>query len=236
MKTLLSLMVGASLLFMSRSAGLGQGMIQFANTPATRITNCFTRTPLSNTTYVQLYCTPDLSAVSNQTALAGMVPAGSPVKVPSATFTAFYGRFNGNIVTLPGVPGGVPVVLQVKMWATNYPSFEMAVANGAAEVAESLPWVQTSGAIPSPPTMIAQWGFRPFLFPQCEPLRVPLALERIGANTLRVNWPVGRPPNLQVNDGSSTNWQALTSGTFVQDHWEFQLSPTNGIQFFRLAQ
>jgi hypothetical protein len=213
--------------------------VQFANSNGTKITNCFDRLPQSNTIYVQLYFTPDLTAVTNESARASMVPVGTPKILPFGTSTAAYGRFQGGTVTLPGVPGGAQVVLQVKAWTTNYTSFEDAVINGG-EVAESLPWVQTTGSNtqipPTPPSMIWQWGFRPFPFPQCEPLRVPLTIERLNPSTVRVNWPVGFPPALQVNDGSGTNWQALTSGMFVQDHWEFQVPTTNGVQLFRLAQ
>ena len=235
MKTTFLLTVGIAVFLLTRSFCAAQATVQFANTTDTRITNCLTRAPQSNAALVQLYFTPDLSAVSNQSVSALMLPAGVSRPVPGIASLAFHGRFYGGTLTLPGVAAGAQVVVKVKMWPTNYPSFEQAAANGG-DVAESLSWVQTTGGGPIPPPMIGRWGFRPFLFPQCEPLLVPLALQRVNATTIRMDWPVGTPPNLQVNDGSTNGWQPLTSGTFVQDHWEFQLSPTNGVQFFRLAQ
>ena len=235
MKTILVLATGLSLLALSNTLCFGAGTLVFANNTATRITNCITHLPQSNTVYVGLYFTPDLSAVSNQSALASMLLAGVPKLLPFVSSAGAYGRFNGGNTTLPGTADLQPVVAQVKAWPTNFPTFELARANGA-DVAESLPWVQTTGGGFSPPTMISYWGFRPFLYPQCEPMRVPLIISRLNASTIRMDWPVGVPPALQFMDGTSTNWQALTSGTFVQDHWEFQIQATNGIQLFRLAQ
>jgi hypothetical protein len=220
-------------LFLTTTA-FGQGTqatVMFANSTETLITNCHTRLPQAGRTIkLGLYFTPDLSAVSNQATRAAMMLAKVTTNPPSP----FEGRFNGSITFLPGIPIGSLVVLQIKAWPIQYVSFQDAVAAGA-EVAESLPWVQPTGGSINPPPMIHQWGFRPFLFPQCEPPRVPLFVTRSG-NKVRVDWPVGVPPTLQVNDGSSTNWQTLTSGTFVNDHWEFEVAPAGGVQLFRLAQ
>jgi hypothetical protein len=208
----------------------GQGTVGFANSSSTKITNCFTGFPqLRGTIKIGLYFTPDLSAVSNAAALASMTLA----KV--TTNNGPDGLFNGGSVTpLPGIPIGSTVVLQIKAWPTNYASFGEAAAAGA-DIAETLPWVQPTGGSIFPPTIIHRWGFRPFLFPQCRPPQVPMFVEK-DSGKLRLCWPVGFPPAIQVNDGSSTNWQTLTSGTFVQDHWEFEVPTTGGAQFFRLAQ
>jgi hypothetical protein len=206
----------------------GQGTVQVINNSATLITNCASGLPqAARTMKVGVYFTPDLSAVSNQAARAGMT-------LVAITTNFLEGRFSAGIVTLPGVPIGSLVVLQLKAWPTNYVSYEQAV-EAMAEVAESLPWVQPTGGSISPPTVIHRWGFRPFLFPQCRPVQVPLFVERNGSK-VRVCWPVGFPPTLQMNDGSSTNWVTLTSGVFVNDHWEFEMEPTAGVRLFRLAQ
>jgi hypothetical protein len=231
MKTKAVAAVGFTLLVFVCMAS-GQGQVVFANSTITRITNCYTRLPLSNTVFVGLYATPDLTAVTNQSAVAGMTLV---FLTKTSSAQPFYGTFNGGFVTLPGMMNGQSIALQVRAWTTNYPSYEAAVANGG-ETAKSLIWIQTVAVPPNVPGIISRWGFRPFLFPQCEPLRVPLLIERPNNSTVRVNWPLGLPPTLQVNDGSSTNWQTLTSGTFVQDHWEFEVTPANGMQLFRLAQ
>jgi hypothetical protein len=207
----------------------GQGTIQVVNnTVATRITNCVSGLPQPRDTMkLGVYFTPDLSAVSNAAARAGMMLA-------AVCTNRLDGYFSAGMVVLPGVPIGLSVVLQIKAWPVNYASYEQAVAAGA-DVAESLPWVQPTGGSIFPPTVIHRWGFRPFLFPQCRPLQVPLFVERDGTK-VRVNWPVGFPPTVQMNDGSSTNWVPLTSGTFVNDHWEFEVEPTAGVRLFRLGQ
>lgn len=222
--------VGISLLFVSNA--FSQGTVLFRNDSTTLITNCTTllqQTP--KTIKIGLYFTTDLSAVSNSAARASMVLIAVTTNGPLATLG---GVFSGGTVTFPGVPILSTVVLQIKAWPISYPSFEAALAAGA-DVAESLPWVQPTGGSVNPPTMIARWGFRPFLFPQCRPPKVPMFVEKTSGK-LRICWPVGFPPAIQMNDGSSTNWQALTSGTFVQDHWEFEVPTTGGAQFFRLAQ
>jgi hypothetical protein len=232
MKTKAVAAVGFTLLVFVCMAS-GQGQVLFANSSTTRITNCYTRLPQSNTVFVGLYATPDLTAVTNQSAVAGMTLIFSTKTSGAQPF--LHGRFDGGLVTFPGMANGQSVALQVRAWTTNFPTYEVAAANGG-EVAVSLIWIQTVAVPPSVPGIISHWGFRPFLFPQCEPLRVPLFIERPNNSTVRVNWPLGLPPILQVNDGSSTNWQTLTSGTFVQDHWEFEVTPANGVQLFRLAQ
>jgi hypothetical protein len=138
-------------------------------------------------------------------------------------------------VTLPGVSIGSQVVLQAKAWTTNYLSFEQARANGG-DVAESMVWVQTTGGGLTPPSIISRWGFRSFLFPQCEPPRVPLFVERSSDSKVLVSWPVGVPPGVQVSEDSGATWRTLASGALAQDHWEFETPPTNGVRFFRLAQ
>jgi hypothetical protein len=216
-------------LFLFVHTVVSQGTVAFNNDSNTRITNCASRLPQPTTTIkVGLYFTPDLSAVSNAAARASMALVRVTTNGPTD------GRFVGGTVTLPGVPAGASVVFQVKAWPTNYVTFEEAAAGGA-EVAESLPWVQQTGGGVIPPSIISKWGFRPFLFPQCERLRVPLFVERNGTK-LRVCWPVGVPPNVQVLEAGGTNWQNLMGGVFVNDHWEFETEPTAAMRFFRLAQ
>jgi len=228
MKRFVALVVGV-LAIVSIHTSFAQGTVVFNNNANTLITNCQARTPQpARTIKLGLYFTPDLSAVSNTTALASMLLVRITTNAPTA------GAFIGGTVTLPGVTIGASVVLQCKAWPTNYTSFEQA-RDAGADIAESLPWVQHTGGSVFPPSMIARWGFRPFLYPQCEIPRVPLFVERDGAK-VRVCWPVGVPPAVQMNDGLSTNWQTLTSGTFVDDHWEFDAIPGGGANLFRLAE
>jgi len=206
-----------------------QGTVAFANNNATLITNCVTELPQDKTIYVQLYFTMDLSAATNDTALASMITAGSPLKLAVA------GRFSQALVSLPGVPIGASVVLQVRAWATNYPGYEQARANGG-ETATSLPWMQVTGGGISPPTILWQWGFRPFRFPDCGMQQVPLFVSPSNAGKLMLQWPLGVPPAVQMRDAVGAEWETLNPGAFVQDHWEFEIQPTNTLRLFRLAR
>ena len=221
MKTIFRfLWAGICLLF--ASSAFSQGRVQFSNNTATALTNCVNLLqPAPRTLKIGLYFTPNLSAVSNEAALSSMTLVGITTNAPNAG-----GFFNGGIVTLPGVPISSSVVLQIKVWPTNYTSFEAAVEAGA-DVAVSLPWVQATGGSINPPTMLARWGLRPMLIPECKPRRVPLIVEK-GDGKIRVFWPIGLPPTVQMNDGLSTNWVTLTSGTFVTDHWELEAPMSGG--------
>lgn len=71
MKRAAAFVLGIMLLASSRLA-FGQGSVVFNNNIATRITNCFDRLPQARTIFVQLYCTPDLSAATDSSALASI--------------------------------------------------------------------------------------------------------------------------------------------------------------------
>jgi hypothetical protein len=209
-----------------------QATVAFRNNAATGITNCANNLPPEpKTIKIGLYFTTDLSAVSNTAAQASMTLIAVTTNAPLAGLGWF---FNGGTVRFPDMEILTTIVLQTKAWPIAYPTFEAAVDAGA-DVAESLPWVQRTGGSINPPTILANWGFRPFLFPQCGPHKVPMFVERVNGK-LRVCWPIGLPPTVQMNDGLSTNWVSLTSGTFVTDHWELDIPTTGGAQFFRLAQ
>src|SRR6188508_1423513 len=138
-----------------------QGRVQFSNNTATALTNCFNLLqPAPRTLKIGLYFTPNLSAVSNEAALSSMTLVGITTNAPNVG-----GLFNGGVVVLPGVPISTSVVFQIKVWPTNYTSFEAAVEAGA-DVAVSLPWVQPTGGSINPPTMLARWGLRPMLIPE----------------------------------------------------------------------
>jgi hypothetical protein len=206
------------------------GTVGFYNTASTLITNCHTRLPQpAHTVKYGLYYTVDLSAVSNAAARASMLPtvisSNSPID----------GRFAVPLARLPLAPPESYVVLQVKVWPMSYGTFEEARA-ALAEVAESLPWIQKTGGGIVPPPVIHRWGFRPFLYPQCEQPRVPLFVERGSGNSVRVAWPAGVPPHVQVLEAGSTNWVSLTNGVFVTDHWQFETAPTTSMRLFRIAQ
>ena len=81
--------------------------------------------------------------------------------------------------------------------------------------------------------MIFHWGFRPFPFPYCSPPVVPLQIELVNGSTVKIAWPIGVPPALQVRDGTG-DWQPLTNGVFVSDHWEFNIAPTGDARMFRM--
>lgn len=221
----------ALLLVMTSSvSAFDAARVTVGNSSSTKITNCFTQLPQAPTIFVQLYFTPDLSAVTNREARSFMLPAGAPL-------TLFRpGIFLSSQSTIiPGVVAGGSVVAQLRAWTTNYSTFAEAAAQGG-EVAMSLVWVQpTAGGI-NPPPLIRRWGFLPFKFPTCEPEVIPLIAERGTNGSLRIAWPVGSGTAIQESSGSRTNWTQTGAGSLADDHWEFTIQPTNSMGFFRLGQ
>src|SRR5215203_6216539 len=105
MKRFIALVVGV-LAIVSIHTSFAQGTVVFNNNANTLITNCQARTPQPvRTIKLGLYFTPDLSAVSNTTALASMLLVRVTTNAPTA------GAFIGGTVTLPGVTIGASVVL-----------------------------------------------------------------------------------------------------------------------------
>jgi hypothetical protein len=105
-----------------------------------------------------LYYTTDLNAVPNL-----HVPKDSfnlVAVTPVSPSSSLRGIYSGGTVTIPGVPVGTLVVLQVRVWPVAYVSYEDAMKHGANLVGGSnlAPVFLGAGSIPIPNTSVLLQG------------------------------------------------------------------------------
>jgi len=159
MKTFIGLVAVGSCLILRPAVHAQNGQLIFANSAATAVTNTLTDAAVvaGNTFHVALYAAPD-----------GTTDESAFYLVPN-TETNFIiaGRFNRGVVSIPGVPGGTYVMLQVRVWETAYgSSYAQAAAaapmNGRyALVGKSVLIRFQLSAPPSSPMSIANAGLNP---------------------------------------------------------------------------
>ncbi len=98
--------------------GVAQGLVSFNNSSVQVITNCKNGASITNPATVAMYYTTNLTAV-NDPSVPMMLNTNAIVNM-----LFFPGRFFGGTVAVPGAPAGSYIVVEVRAWHGNDPTWE----------------------------------------------------------------------------------------------------------------